>query len=348
MIDLKTLITTYPECVLSRSKIISLLHDLYPLDKRAVNAVMSAYDDGIIKSLSGLDSLDRERLCVLSKRLIDDFGLQEQYALEGIISWAQAYDINVDIDTVDVKFQFQFLPSQKKMTMANDRNVFSKAGKVVSESWDDYKTYHTGAGVIIIKYTGPAIVNMVVPNVLHGDKIIGIGVNAYRGCNYMESLLISDGIKFIENGAFAECKNLTKVIFPESLERIGTFSEFEHLSDCAEGAFEGSGVNSVSLPPNLTYLGKSSFCHCCVLSSVYIYSDLLSIKAHTFMNCVRLEKISLPATLQHIEGGAFSVCIKLNGISFPNSLHIIESYAFAYCRSLKTIRLNEGLKEIGG
>jgi hypothetical protein len=44
-----------------------------------------------------------------------------------------------------------------------------------------------------------------------------VGANAFQKCNYIEEIILSEGVEEIRANAFIDCENLSKVIFPTTL-----------------------------------------------------------------------------------------------------------------------------------
>jgi hypothetical protein len=221
---------------------------------------------------------------------------------------------------------------------------------VVNGSASNYELEHTFGGYIISKFRGFDEADVVVPNTIDGKTIVGIGKEAYFACAAMQSLVISDGIKFIENGAFAKCENLSNVIFPATLIRIGSFEQPNSMfssSLAPKGAFAYSGIVKAILPEGLQTLGAGTFLGCPKLESIDIPNGIMEIKNSTFSGCRSLLKMILPEHLSKIGSESFYGCTKLKDIQFPLSLIAIESNAFKKCSSLVAVALNEGLKKIG-
>ncbi len=184
------------------------------------------------------------------------------------------------------------------------------------------------------------------PNVIDGKSIIGIGRYAFANCFFIRTLTISDGIEFIEDGAFASCDNLEKVLLPTSLKRIGSL-ERPVLDMVSKGAFYGCAIRKIDLPGSVTYLGRRSFAECKSLAQIKLSMSITEIKEQTFENCAALSSVVLPVELIRIGENAFKNCSSLEKIRFPLSLRKIEQNAFAGCTSITAILLNEGLTTIG-
>ena len=91
------IIEKYPRSAGTRSQLASLLRDLYPSEKRAINVALAVYDSGIVSKLAKQKSVDSVLYHNFIKQLVDEFGLQEQFAAEGIVIWAKA-DSFIELD----------------------------------------------------------------------------------------------------------------------------------------------------------------------------------------------------------------------------------------------------------
>lgn len=331
----------------TRSQLASLLRDLYPSEKRAVNVALAVYDSGITSRFSGLKVIDSVLLHSFIKQLVDEFGLQEQFAAEGIEVWAKAYGITV------AKANVVQHHTDKQTTITHNPDAYAKPGTVNGLA-SDYELKHRSQGVVIAKFRGFDEADLVIPNTIDGKKVVGIGEGAYLNCKAMKTLLISDGIEFIEDGAFANCENLSKVTFPTTLSRIGSIKDpnarisFSFGSNSMpKGAFANSGVTKISLPERLKKIGESSFSGCKKLALIDFPNGIIEIEDSAFSGCSALTKVVLPEQLTKLGRYAFNGCSKLSDIHFPLSLREIGASAFKGCSSLAMVVLNEGLQKIG-
>lgn len=109
--------------------------------------------------------------------------------------------------------------------------------------------------------------------------------------------IIRETIRVIGSGAFGKNNNITKVIFPSSVETIGDYA----------------------------------FYVCCSLNAVFFKrnSKLKSIGNFAFYY-TNVKKIQFPASLEEIMRNAFGRCHNLSSISFPNDskLRIVGDCAF--------------------
>ena len=346
MLDLRTIVVKYPQSINSRSQLASVLHDLYPAEKRAVNIALIIYDAGIATKISELKKLDVVQQSAFVSTLVDEYGLQEQYAAEGIIAWAQAYNLPY----AGIRQQGNIHGNIGSTKIAHNPDAYAKAGQVVTGILSDYELESLSNGVVITKFRGFDETDLVVPNIIDGRKVVGIGKFAYMSCSSAKTVTISDGIEFIEDGAFAKCEKLETVVFPETLKRIGSTRKerFDILHrPPAEGVFEDCAIKSIALPNNLSYLGNKTFLRCRSLTSVELPNSITAIEDSTFFLCAALKEITLPEKLRRIADFAFAYCGSLADIQFPLSLEEIGKFSFRDC-PVRSIVLNEGLEKIGG
>ncbi len=102
---------------------------------------------------------------------------------------------------------------------------------IEEDTYNSPKTDSTGnynyeiladGSVEIVLYVG-AEREVVVPATLDGMKVVGIGDFAFDEY-FVEKLTISEGIKYISEGAFEDCPYLEEIHLPASLEKIDNFA----------------------------------------------------------------------------------------------------------------------------
>ena len=97
-----------------------------------------------------------------------------------------------------------------------------------------------------------------------GDKKKAIG-----------TIILRDGLRYIEHGEFKNLKNVTNIIFPEGLVGIGD-NAFE---DCIS-------LEKLTLPEGLTSIGNNAFKNCHNLKEIYFPRSCLTlIGTNAFYGC---------------------------------------------------------------
>ena len=90
----------------------------------------------------------------------------------------------------------------------------------LSEGYYQYE--ETDDGVRITKYTGNEL-EVVIPSTLGGKPVVTIGEDAFS-YNFLNSVVIPEGVITIEHNAFYSCKTLKTVDLPESLVTLNSYS----------------------------------------------------------------------------------------------------------------------------
>ena len=252
----------------------------------------------------------------------------------------------------------------------------------------------TDEGVIVTGLADGAT-TLDVPATLHGLPVIGmaerafaletelvsvklpgsIGLvpdSAFMGCSALTSVELGEGITELGTECFMRCVSLTGLTLPESLEQIGS---------CA---LEETGLTTLHLPANVTWIASDALNGCSSLASVTaveenefymsvdgVLYDLLDDKlvkypaarpgtsytvrdgvcvigSYAFSGCA-LESITLPESVWSLESYAFSGCRSLKALpDMPSAyLNSIPANAFAGCYTLKEIVIPENITAIG-
>ena len=160
-----------------------------------------------------------------------------------------------------------------------------------------------------------------------GEVIIPLTVN-YNG----KSLSVTS----IGNLAFYACKNISRVIIPNSVVSIGNH------------AFAGcKTLSEIDLPNSVTEISRCAFNGCSSLESISIPNSITQIASSCFNGCRSLKRISIPNSVVVIGEMAFMGCSSLSRLSIPNSVTSIASYAFNGCESLTRIAIPSSVTSIG-
>ncbi len=145
-----------------------------------------------------------------------------------------------------------------------------------------------------------------------------IGRGAFRYCDRLKSVIISQGVKIIGHGAFSQCKSLVDLVLPEGLENIASsaftstaidkFSIPQSVISIGDGAFGGTNIVHLEMPA-ISY-GEHVFSGCKKLLSVVVLEGVDRIPTDCFFNCTNLQSVTLPSTIKVIS--AFLRCEKIS------------------------------------
>lgn len=135
---------------------------------------------------------------------------------------------------------------------------------------------------------------------------------------------IPNGFTDIDQKAFKGKKNITKILLPRSIRRVGS------------GAFCGcESLQEVYLPNGIEAIGEEAFMECKALKSVDIPMSLRCLAQGVFKKCFSLEYVYGGQQITEINDEAFSNCRRLKEVAFGNYICSIGRYAFYRCESLE-------------
>ena len=78
-------------------------------------------------------------------------------------------------------------------------------------------------------------------------KLVGIGMMAFADCKNLSEVLLPETLYEISGGAFINCKRLTDIKLPSKLEVVG------------QSAFTSTGLKKIIVPPSVTDIGYCAF-----------------------------------------------------------------------------------------
>ena len=156
----------------------------------------------------------------------------------------------------------------------------------------------------ITKYTGNEI-EVTIPEKIKGVDVKVIGKSAFKGTK-VKSIVLSEGIEIIGNGAFAGVTTLEKITFPSTLKKI------------EDMAFVKTALKELNFNDGLEVIGKRAF-----------------------SSCSSLQKINLPNTLTKISDNAFEKCKISNNILFGENLGHVGHKIFSGNGNDLTLNISE-------
>ena len=182
-----------------------------------------------------------------------------------------------------------------------------------------------GDGNIIIGRWSNSNSSLNIPDTINGIAITGIGAEAFKDNNFVESVELSNSITNIDESAFENCSYLQSVTLPMNLVAIGS------------SAFKGCrSLANISLPNTVTNIDSSAFENCSYLQSVTLPMNLVAIGSSAFKGCGSLGSITIPSNVQYIDESAFENCVSLVSVVVEREMSNITNlgnYAFAGCSS---------------
>lgn len=177
---------------------------------------------------------------------------------------------------------------------------------------------------------------------------------------------IEQGILYICQRAFEYCKDITEIIIPNSVRRIGPNA----FDNCKK-------LTKIIIPSSVVEICSAAFNDCSLLKQVIILSSNIEFGDNPFTGCSGLDIIcasgdynikdgaiynkdatklisyiginqsfEIPDSVVEIGRMAFEGCSKIKQITIPSGIDEIESSTFKGCSSLEQINIPDGVKEI--
>ena len=181
---------------------------------------------------------------------------------------------------------------------------------------------------------------------------LGTGICFYSG---VKNVTFGKGVKAIPESAFEQCLQLSEVVFPETLEEIGSgaFIKCASLETVAlndgllvldDYAFDRTGLRQITIPGSVSSLGYMAFAYCNDLESVRIENGITEIPEWAFTHS-KVKEAKLPASVKTIRKGAFYAC-PFTEIELPESIETIGDLAF-YHSGLTSVTVPASVSKLG-
>jgi len=175
------------------------------------------------------------------------------------------------------------------------------------------------------------------------DAVTTLDDRAFNSCVGMEIITIPASVSYIGTLVFDECTNLTAihvhtdnhdfvsddgVLFDKAMTRLmlypakksGTAYVIpETVKIIEDGAFNKSGLKSITIPNSVMEIKYQAFWGCSELTSVTIPNAVKTIGAEVFQNCESLSSIVIPASVEEIGNKVFGFCKNLTAIEVDAS-----------------------------
>jgi len=188
---------------------------------------------------------------------------------------------------------------------------------------------------------------VIVPALYNGKPVVGIAENAFKEVVSFSSIVIPEGIKFIDGSAFYNCTSIKTIKIPTTLSSIGynTFRNciienvyIYNITKWCQISFADTTSSPLYNKANL-YLNNN------LVVDVNLPKDLESVADYAFAGCKSLQSIVIPEGVTVLKG-TFSNCESLINVQLPSTLEEIGNYTFLRC-SLNELVIPEGVTKIG-
>lgn len=189
-----------------------------------------------------------------------------------------------------------------------------------------------------------------VSNNIEGRVVTEIADSAFVDCRNIVKVILPETIISIGNEAFTGCASLESIYIPDGVEKIGdyAFAKCTSLKNISipkgvkvvpEGLFSGcKALEGVEMHDGITAIASEAFMYCSSLGNVEIPQNVTVIGKSAFDSCTSLESVEIPDGVVSINSRAFYGCNNIGGVYIPASVTDIGDYAFKECKLLDTVR----------
>ena len=131
---------------------------------------------------------------------------------------------------------------------------------------------------------------------------------------------VPEGTEVIAKNAFNFCRNLERIVLPDTVRRM------------EEGSFfHCSALREFCLPKNIPQIPEWAFSGCSGLKTFTIPSSVKSVSDFAFAECDGLEEVSLPECLDYLGAFVFAGCMSLKKARVPDEIGNMGDNIFMDC-----------------
>lgn len=174
--------------------------------------------------------------------------------------------------------------------------------------------------------------------------VYSIGESAFRNCRELTSITIPSSIESIGNSAFLNCSGLTKINITDlakwcKISFANTSSNPLAYAQSKSLYLNDVEITNLVIPYNVTAIHDYAFCfgH---FTSITISSMVKSIGNSAFRCCSGLTSVTIPNYVTSIGNYAFEECSELTSVDIGKSVTSIGSNAFSYCNDLANMTVS--------
>jgi len=226
--------------------------------------------------------------------------------------------------------------------------TYAVVGYVFPEGTNEVELVSEYEKCAVTKIGKLAFANLDIESIVIPESIKIIDEYAFSGCTSLKSVVIPKSVELIGTRAFNECKNITSVEF-KCAEEAGAQLSIGDYAFAGCYASAASATYDLVISENVVSIGTGAFENCVQIKSVSLPATLEELSNMAFYKCTELVSVSFAANcaLEEIKPAAFKACAKLSAIVLPEKLVKLGSEVFSDCEALAEITLPKTLKSIG-
>lgn len=230
----------------------------------------------------------------------------------------------------------------------------------------DFETESLREGCVITKYLG-AETDVIVPQVIRGEKVTIIGTAAFHACMQLRSITLPEGLVTLGRNAFYGCTGLQSVLLPGSLTQIS----WRSFGSCANlmkltipdsvtriegGAFDGCGRLTLC---GVAGSGAEKYAQRSGMPFEMLCTPEKDFETSVEHGALRIDRykggaavVLVPETIggapvQIIGDVAFRNLPGVERVVLPESVRMIGSEAFKDCTALREVNIPAQVRLMG-
>ena len=167
----------------NRAKLKAVMLDLYPTEIKDINILLSVYETGIPDKLKIEKKIDETQYMTYVNRIVDEYGMQEMKAMEGLNAWIGLYIGNDIGEEYSQNLLKRKISAKQKMTIScQNENDVKKNGNIVLYDKSVYVEYRG----FYKESDNKLIVNLCIEN--NSEKEIAVSLDNFLINRYNISL----------------------------------------------------------------------------------------------------------------------------------------------------------------
>ncbi len=216
---------------------------------------------------------------------------------------------------------------------------------------------------------------VVIAKEYNGLPVTTVATWAFRDCDNISRVVLSDSITTLNDAAFSFCTNMTSIVLGKnittmqdsaftacfSLVEIYNKSKLSIAANSMENGNVGYYAKNIYTEPTNSKLStdeneyviysdgekKELIAYVGTETNLVLPENITKINDHAFYNMDKLESVIIGNQVTEIGTHAFSICDSLKTVTVGDGVNSIGSEAFAHCYNLNEIRLGKKLLTIG-
>ena len=207
-----------------------------------------------------------------------------------------------------------------------------------------------GDGTYELAMASADITEAAIPARYKGVAVTQIGAGAFQDCKALTSVTIPDSVQIIEEYAFFGCTGLTSITIPNAVTTVGdsAFEGCTGLTAVHTTYLAGwCGISFGNRTANPLFYAQKLYLNDQLITQLTLPDGVTKVGAHTFQDYKILTGVTIPGSVTSIGEYAFSGCTGLTSIAVPSSVSGMGEGAFASCTNLTAVHITDLAKWCG-